>query len=288
MDAWGPHQFDSLDLENQLQQLQQYAPEPATNFRAPDFTGFVPPSSTVRPQETIALPVSTGVIPGTVAATAGAIPRQANSAIPGNREDRQLKAAVPETLAVTPNASLPIHQQALGDAPTATTDGHRTSSSRNSRHGHIEKYYCHHPDCDRSQQGSGFRRRDHFNQHLQRVHKESTRTERHAKPAAVSSSPNPSTASQSLPNLPRPQKRKRGEDGELDPQREDEPTDGHREEVAEERRLRLEAEQEIRRLRQKLERYEERIERYEKRIERKDEQLDETRNRLKKYEGEKL
>lgn len=45
-----------------------------------------------------------------------------------------------------------------------------SASSRNSKHGQTEKYYCTYSDCKRSQSGLGFCRKDHLNQHLGRKH----------------------------------------------------------------------------------------------------------------------
>ncbi|KAK5051492.1 hypothetical protein LTR84_003144 [Exophiala bonariae] len=42
---------------------------------------------------------------------------------------------------------------------------------RNSKHGQIEKYYCPYEDCKRSKPGSGFKRKDHLDQHLDGPHK---------------------------------------------------------------------------------------------------------------------
>lgn len=104
-------------------------------------------------------------------------------------------------------------------------------SSRKSKHGQTERYFCTSSNCDRSQLGRGFNRKDHLTQHL-RVHKSKKRSHESD-----------------------------GENGQ--PSR-----DSFLEELAEERRLRLLANQENCRLQQKLENYEERMQKYEDRLDR--------------------
>lgn len=250
----GERQSDSLDLE---QQLQQFIPEPAVNFWTPTSIGSVLTSSTVNPQDTIAVPISTDGVPHTTAVAASATSYNVTNAPQEATEDRRLEGA--ESRA---DATL------LEGACSTTTDGLHTNPSRKSKHGQIEKYHCPYPDCNHSRPGAGFRRKDHLDQHLRGPHKQSSVARVRAKPAAaVTSSRKPSATTQTIQAPPQSQKRKRVGDGELDAR--------SVEELAEERRLRLIVlEEENQGLRRKLERCEEQMEKYEQRLEKYEERLD--------------
>lgn len=152
------------------------------------------------------------------------------------------------------NTSL-VHRQA--------PDG-QTVSSRNSKHGQTQKYFCTYSDCSRSQPGSGFYRKDHLDQHLRGRHKQNSVPRLRAKSVAVSSVRNPTATSETTGALLQSKKRKCGSEGETSRHG----GDGLFEELTEERRLRLLAKKETQRLRQKIENYEERMEKYEERLDR--------------------
>ncbi|KAL9078855.1 MAG: hypothetical protein Q9157_002225 [Trypethelium eluteriae] len=224
------YDFDLLGLE---QQLQQSIPEPATCLRTPRSTDFIPTSAPVKPPDNITLPVS-------AARTTSISPYQAVGAPREAAEARQPEATESQILA-TPDVSTSINAQPPDGAWSTTTDSPQTKPSRNSKHGQIERYLCCYPDCSRSRQGSGFSRKDHLDQHLRGPHKQSSVERVRAKSAAASSSRSTAAMSRILQPLPQSKKRKRGGDGELD---------AHNvEELAEERRMRMVAEQENQQLR---------------------------------------
>lgn len=230
--------------------------------------GSVPTSSLIKPQDTIALPITNDEIFSPTAIVSNATPYQATSATQGAANDRQLEASESRALPIRSLSSL-SHQNPLDDAYSATTNGVRSEPPRNSKHSQTEKYLCHYPDCKHSREGSGFRRKDHLDQHLRGPHKQLSVTRLRAKPATVSSSHGPATTTQTLQALPQSKKRKRGGDGGPGTRSVDELT----EELAEGRRLRLLAEQENgqlrqdnRQLRQELKKSKERMEKCEARL----------------------
>jgi hypothetical protein len=180
-------------------------------------------------------------------------PYRATSSIQDAAENKGLEATESGVL-VPPNALL-IHRQAQDN---------QTISSRNSKHGQTEKHFCTYSDCSRSQPGLGFYRKDHLDQHLYGVHKQNSVPRLRAKSAAISSSYNPIGTSKTTGAFFQSKKRKHGIEGETGRQN----GDGLFEELAEERRLRLLAEQENHQLRQKLENYEGRMQKYEERLDR--------------------
>src|SRR5205814_632891 len=94
-------------------------------------------------------------------------------------EDRQLEAT--ESRALVPLTS-PVHRH--------PRDG-QVGPSRSSKHSQTEKYFCSYPDCVHSEPGSGFKRKDHLDQHLRGLHKQTSVQRLRAKPAAASSIGNP-------------------------------------------------------------------------------------------------
>jgi hypothetical protein len=174
-----------------------------------------------------------------------------SSTVQDSAESEQLEA----TESFTPLDTSLVHGQA--------SDSH-TTFSRTSKHGQTEKYFCTYHDCSRSQTGSGFYRKDHLDQHLRGRHKQSSVPKLGAKSVALSSIRNSTTLSESTEALLQSRKRKRRSEEETRRYSED----GSFEELAEERRLRLLAEEETQRLRQKLENYEERMKKYEDRLDR--------------------
>ena len=253
------HHLGFVDFE---EQEQQPIPTSTDDFRIVTSKSSLPNSSATNPQDDIGLSDSIGGF-----RTTTANPYQPVNATQDVAEARQLETAEANTLA-TGTVSSFVHGQHLDGAYRGTGDGLGTKSPRNSRHSQIEKYYCPYPDCSRSRQGSGFSRKDHLDQHLRGPHKQSSVSRVRAKRAAVSSSRNPAAASLSVQALSPLKKRKRGGDGELDTHSLNELEGEHAGELAEKRRLRLLAEQENQRLRQKLEKYEERMEKYEERLDR--------------------
>ncbi|RFU24370.1 hypothetical protein B7463_g11968, partial [Scytalidium lignicola] len=137
-------------------------------------------------------------------------------------------------------------------------------SSRNSKHGQTEKQFCIYSNCSRSQPGSGFHRKDHLDQHLRGVHKQGSVPRLRAKPAVVLSSFNSAATSETPGAFLQSKKRRHRRDDPTDWQDKDELF----EELAEERRLRLLAQQENNQLRQKIENYEGRMQKYEERLDR--------------------
>jgi hypothetical protein len=180
-------------------------------------------------------------------------PCRATSTIQDTTENKRLEAT--ESGALAPPNTFLIHRQAQDN---------QTISSRNSKHGQTEKHFCTYSDCSRSQPGSGFYRKDHLDQHLLGTHKQNSVPRLSGKSAAALSSCNPIGASKTTGALLQSKKRKNGSEGETGRQN----GDGLFEELAEERSLRVLAEQENHQLRQKLENYEGRMQKYEERLDR--------------------
>ena len=162
----------------------------------------------------------------------------------------QLNATQPAALATTSVPSLANEQRAETTRNIAE-GGCQIESSRKSKHGQTEKYFCHYSDCSRSQPGSGFTRRDHLNQHLRGPHKEAWVPRVRASPAVASSSCDPIAAADQNAQAPQQSKKRKLE--------EDIESDAHRglmneliNRLTEERSKRLLVEQENQQLQQEI------------------------------------
>ena len=186
-------------------------------------------TSLVNPADTISPPATNGI-----AATPRFSPiRSATETRP--QEATQSRAFVPATSLVHRQ---PRHGQ--------------VGPSRSSKHSQTEKYFCNYSDCPHSQPGSGFKRKDHLDQHLRGPHRQTSVQRLRAKPAAASRICN-STATRDITGAPlQSKKRKRGSEEEICGSN----LDKLEIELAEERRLRRLAEEDNRLLRQTLENYE--------------------------------
>lgn len=133
-------------------------------------------------------------------------------------------------------------------------------SSGSSRHGQTEKYFCPYHDCIRSQQGSGFKRKDKLDQHLRGPHKQTSVPRLRAMPVAASSAGDQAATNNIADGILQSKKRKRGnaeETGRLN-------VDRLEQELSEERKLRKLAEQHSRRLQEQLDDFQRRMEKYER------------------------
>lgn len=256
------------DFREFEQQLQQPIIDQAPYFGPPALFGSVPSINLAESQ-------------GTVGLTA------INDGVSSNRiiakyptEDGEGEWS-PEAKAPRTNSTLdeqsPTHGQSAGSS-RGSLSGNQITPVHSSKHSQIEKYHCSYSSCERSRPGSGFCRRDHLTQHVRRMHKQASIPRLRAKPAAIPSSSNENNLNPLSEPILRPKKRKHIGDGELDANSAKNLAAGLEEELEEERRLRLLAEQEIQQLRQKLEKYEERMERNEER-------LDKLMNFLEEYKG---
>ncbi|KAF2012006.1 hypothetical protein BU24DRAFT_465580 [Aaosphaeria arxii CBS 175.79] len=258
---WSLSHPDFIDPEQQLQQLM---PGLSSSLTIPESGDSLQISSTVKPQDTICPRVSTDEAPGTFNVATSVATSSATREI---GEEQQLEAVEPTAFAA-PDIPSPFHEKPRDGPQSVGTDARHTKGFQNSRHGHIQKYYCPYPNCGRSKEGFGFRRKDHLDQHLKGPHKQSSVARLRGRPATGSSSFNSVATSDIARALSQTKKRKHNEHGDLAEHSVNEPSDVLVKELAEERRLRLEAEQENQRLRQKLEKYEERMEKYEERLDR--------------------
>jgi hypothetical protein len=142
-------------------------------------------------------------------------------------------------------------EQPLNDVQHTEAVKDQTKKARNNKHSTQEKYFCYHSDCKHSQSGSGFKRKDHLDQHLRGPHKQASVPRVRAPPDTVAStSRGPITET-----VMRATKRKRGEEEGFKVRNVDEMW----ELLAEERQLRLHAEKQRDELRQRLDKAEERI-----------------------------
>lgn len=146
----------------------------------------------------------------------------------------------------------------------AVSKPRRTASSQNSRHGQTEEYLCPYSNCNHSRSGSGWHREDHFDQYLKGVHKQSSVERLRAKPAVALTTQSPTDTSTSTENIDPFRKPKRAI--EADSNRKS--MEGLQQELAGERRLRLQAEQETQAMRQQLQNFEKRLEKSEERVDR--------------------
>jgi hypothetical protein len=115
-----------------------------------------------------------------------------------------------------------------------------------------------------SQLGSGFKHKDHLDQHLRGLHKQTSVQRLRAKPAAVTSIGNLTATNDITETHLRSKKRKRGIEEETAGSN----LDKFEKELAEERSLRQLAEEDNRLLRKRLENYERYIEKYNERLDR--------------------
>lgn len=243
-----PH-FDVPNLE---EQLQIRVPGPDTTSDTAVSLDSIPTPPTVNPADTISLPVINHENTSEIVVTPSFSSCPATNTIPRSIENRQLEATEPGDLVALTSQ---IHIQ--------PEDG-QIGPSRSSKHGQTEKHFCTYSDCIHSQPGSGFRRKDHLDQHLRGPHKQTSVQRLRAKPAA-SSSIGDSTAKTDITGASlQSKKRKRGSKEETSGAN----LDKLENELAEERRLRRLAEEDNHLLRQKLENYERRMEKYEERLDR--------------------
>jgi len=249
MSMWGESYFDVPNLE---QRLQLCVPGPATTYGTAISLSSVPTSPAARTGDTNP-PVTSHGNPSRIVAAPRFTSCRATSKIQEAAENERLEAT--ESGAFIPLNTFLVQRQARDN---------QTISSRNSKHSQTEKYFCAYSDCSRSQPGSGFYRKDHLDQHLRGLHKQNSVPRLRAKPAAALSACNLTTTSETTGALSQSKKRKRGSEGETSRHS----GDGLFDELAEERRLRLLAEQENQRLRQKIENYEGRMQKYEERLDR--------------------
>jgi hypothetical protein len=229
---WNVPHFDVPNLE---QQLQPCVPDPATTSDTTTSLDSFLTLSAVNTADTVSLPVINHEnISGTVATPS--FTSCPASTIQRTTENRHLEATESSTL--IPLTSL-VHRQSRGD---------QLGPSRSSKHGQTEKYFCTYSGCIHSQLGSGFKRKDHLDQHLRGPHKQTSVQRLRAKPAAASSIGNPTATGAPLQS----KKRKRGSEEETSRSN----LDKLEKELAEERRLRRLVEEDNHLLRQKLENYE--------------------------------
>jgi hypothetical protein len=240
-----------FDLPNLEQQLQRCASGYATTFGTS--IGVTSVSTPPEDADAVNPPVTNHGNPGGINTAPRFTSCRATSTIQEAEENGRLEATEPGAL-VPLNTLLP-HKQAQDN---------QTVSSRNSKHGQTEKHFCTYSDCSRSQPGSGFYRKDNLDQHLRGVHKQNPVPKLSAKSAAASNPHNPMATSKTTGVILQSKKRKRGSEGETGRHNEG----GIFDELAEERRLRLLAEQENHQLRQKLDNYEGRMQKYEERLDR--------------------
>ena len=144
----------------------------------------------------------------------------------------------------------------------------RTAPATKSKHGQAEKYFCTHSDCPRAKLGSGFRRKDHLDQHLRGLHKQSSVPRLRISSAKSLNPPGPKGNERTKEPSVVSRKRSRGYEAETASDNSSQESETISKELAEERQLRKSAEEEVRRLRQKLNNYEERMEKYEERLDR--------------------
>jgi hypothetical protein len=249
MSMWNAPYFDVPNLE---QQLQLYIPRPATTSDTAISPDSIPTSSAVNPADTISLPIINHGNTSRIVATPSFNSRPATSTIQRATENRQLEAT--ESRDLVPLTSL-VHRQPRGG---------QVGLPRSSKHGQTEKYFCTYSDCIHSQLDSGFKRKDHLDQHLRGPHKQTSVQRLRAKPAVASSIGNP-TATSDITGVPlQSKKRKRGSEEETSGSN----LDKLEKELVEEQRLRRLVEEDNHLLRQKLENYERRMEKYEERLDR--------------------
>jgi len=250
MSLWSEPHFDLPNLE---QQLQRCVPGHATTFGTAITVTSVPTPLEVTAADAVNPAVTNHGNPSGIIVAPIFTSRRATSTIQEAADNERLEATEPGDL--VPVNTFLAHRQAQDN---------QTVSSRNSKHGQTEKHFCTYSDCSRSQPGSGFYRKDNLDQHLRGVHKQNSVPRLRAKSAAASSPRNPTATSKTTGAHLQSKKRKRGSEGETGRHNEDELFD----ELAEERRLRLLAEQENHQLRQKLDNYEGRMQKYEERLDR--------------------
>ncbi|KAH8690090.1 hypothetical protein BGW36DRAFT_67088 [Talaromyces proteolyticus] len=247
---------ESFDLTNPEQQLQLCVPGPAATYRTGTSLSFLPTSSAAKTAETTN---PLGTEPSELS------PLRSTS----YQAARTIQESEPERAeAIESRAPIQLNTSLIHPRPR---NGDQTIhvSPRNSKHGKTEKYFCPYPACSRSQPGSGFYRKDHFDQHLRGPHRQDSVARLGTKSTAGSSAPpltltvtNEATTHESTLQS---KKRSRGSGGEIN-QRTGANNNSYFEELAEERRLRLLAEQENQRLSHKLENYEGRMQKYEERL----------------------
>jgi hypothetical protein len=162
------------------------------------------------------------------------------------------RSEVAKFTAPASSALSPDQEHSLDEFHIASTDGPQNKPSQNTRHGQKEKYFCTYPDCQRAQQGFGFKRKDNRDQHLRTTHKQISVEGIRAYQVAASGSSTPASNTESLVQS---KKRKHNED---------EDSDLHNVEALKTELGRMQ--QENLELRQKVMKYEERMERNEQRL----------------------
>ncbi|ERF71356.1 hypothetical protein EPUS_03511 [Endocarpon pusillum Z07020] len=250
MSMWSEPQFNPQNLE---QQLQIHVPEPVANCGMMTTLDSIPTSSAVDSIDTINSLVTNHEKSSEIVITPRFSSCQATSTIQESTENERLETV--ESGYHTPLSTFLVHKLAQDE---------QTISSQNSKHGQSEKHFCTYSDCNRSQPGAGFYRKDHLDQHLRGLHKQKLVPRIRVKSAAASSTCKLTTTSETTGAIVQSGKRKRESEGELSCHG----GDGLFEELTKERRLRLLAEQENQRLHQKVENYEGRMQKYEERLDR--------------------
>lgn len=249
MSMWNTPHFDVQNLE---QQLWPSVPGPATTSDTVISPDSIPTLSAANPADTISVPVINHGNTSGIVATPSFSSCLATSTIQGATGNRQPEAT--ESRDLVPLTSL---------AYKRPRDG-QVGPSRSSKHSQTEKYFCSYSDCIHSQLGSGFKRKDHLDQHLRGPHRQTSVQRLRAKPVATSSIGNLTAASDITGAPLQSKKRKRGSEEETSGSN----LDKLEKELVEERRLRRLVEEDNHLLRQKLENYERRMEKYEERLDR--------------------
>jgi len=244
-----------FDRPNPEPQLQPYLPRPAGPYSTAISISSIPASSAETADFTLNPPIVNYGSSGDIVAAPRLTPFQAPSVVQEATQNNQPEAT--ESGILIPPNTLSTHLQP-GDE--------QAISPHTSKHGRAEKYFCTYSDCVRSRLGSGFYRKDHLDQHLRGPHKHNLvpRLRLNSAGASRARNCNSTPTSETTGAFAPPRKRKRGTEGDVGEQREDELS----EELAEERRLRLLTEQENLQLRQKIENYEGRMQKYEERLDR--------------------
>lgn len=154
MSTWNETYFDLLSIG---QEERSYMPKPGTTFNTAAATLHSPTSLVVTAGDRINI-LDSGK-PSGVSTRSEPTSSRALGTIQEATESRWIGPTDSQDF-INPTTFSVQNQDRKNDS----------ASSRNSKHGQTEKYYCTDSDCKRSQSGSGFCRKDHLNQHLERKH----------------------------------------------------------------------------------------------------------------------
>lgn len=243
---WDEEVIEPFDYQSQR---QIGGPESSIGDTMLQSTGLVSllVSPAVRPQDTL-IQRATGL--GADALVIDSLHLPGVQATVGQKEGADSESM---TFGARSSSSVPVQASQSRDR--------KEKSARSSKHSQTEKYFCPHGDCVRSKPGSGFKRKDHLDQHLNGPHKHKSAGK--AQDVSVTPLGLDDQVSDTETLLPM-KKRKRDTEavqGEYD-------IEHLSSKLAEERLLRRRAEEENERLRQRIENYEERMQKYEDRIDR--------------------